>query len=122
MAAEHDVPVFSSEHAATEYAIALVKRRLAPMTEIRVQALLGDISCGELRFVVDGMRLRVERGEGLNGRWWLMEPGVSESDVVRTAFKAAITWEEHELRERFRYKGAAVFGPHIELDRLLRGS
>ena len=123
MAAEHDVPVFSTEHAATEYAIGLVKRRRAPMTEVRVQALLGDISCGDLRFVVDGMRLRVERpGSGLTGRWWLIEPAVSESDVVRTAFKAAITWEEHELRERFLYKSAAVFGPHIELDRLLRGS
>ena len=124
MAAEHDVPVFSDEDAATECAISLVKRRLAPMTDERVRALLGDISCGDLRFVVDAMRLRVERGAtgGLSGRWWLIEPGVSESDVVRTAFKAAITWEEHELRERFLYKGAAVFGPHIELDRLLRGS
>ncbi len=123
MAAEHDVPVFATEKDAAEYAISLVTRRRAAMTEDRVRALLADISCGDLQFVVDGMRLRVERdGGSLTGRWWLIEPEASESDVVRTAFKAAITWEEHELRERFLYKGAAVFGPHFEIDRLLRNS
>ena len=122
MAAEHDVPVFASEKEATEHAIALVTRRRAAMTEERVRVLLADISCGELRFAVEGMRLRVERDGGWTGRWWLVEPGASESDVIRTAFKAAITWEEHELRERFLYKGAAVFGPHYEIDRLIRNS
>ncbi len=122
MAAGHDIPVFATEKDATEYAISLLARRRSPMTEERVRALLANISCGDLQFAVDGMRLRLERSGGLTGRWWLIEPGASESDVVRTAFKAAITWEEHELRERFLYKGAAVFGPHFEIDRLLRSS
>ncbi len=68
MAAEHEVPVFAAEKDATEHAISLVTRRRAAMTEDRVRALLADISCGDLQFAVDGMRLRAERAGGLTGR------------------------------------------------------
>jgi hypothetical protein len=34
---------------------------------------------------------------------------------VRTLLKAAITWEEHELREKFRLDGRAIFNPHFEV-------
>ena len=121
MALEHGVPVFADEAEATRQAIALAQRRLGPMTEARLRALLADISCGDLRFATDGLRLRIEHPNGWTGRWWLVSATDSESDVIRTAFKAAITWEEHELRERFRYKGTAVFGPHFDVERLLRG-
>ncbi|MBM3797289.1 MAG: hypothetical protein FJW31_25315 [Acidobacteria bacterium] len=91
------------------------------MTEEHLQALLADISCGDLRFTTGGLRVRIENPNGWTGRWWLVNPTDSESDVIRTAFKAAITWEEHEPRERFRYKGTAFFGPHFDVERLLRG-
>lgn len=121
MALEHGVPVFDDEAGATRYAIALAQRRLSEMTEARLGALLADISCGDLLFATDGLRLRIQHPNGWTGRWWLVSATDSESDVIRTAFKAAITWEEHELRERFRYKGTAVFGPHFDVERLLRG-
>lgn len=121
MALEHGVAVFEDVAEATRYAIELAQRRLSAMTESRLRGLLADISCGGLHFAVDGLRLRVEDDAGWTGRWWLVEAKDSESDVIRTAFKAAITWEEHELRERFRYKGVAVFGPHFDVERLRRG-
>jgi hypothetical protein len=37
---------------------------------------------------------------------------------VQTALKAVLTAEEHEAREQFFYRGGAVFGPHINVDRL----
>jgi len=52
------------------------------------------------------------------GRKWLLSSFMTKSEVVATAFKAAITAEEHEARESFRYKGKMVFGPHIDVDAL----
>jgi len=52
------------------------------------------------------------------GRKWLLSPFMTKSEVVTTAFKACITAEEHEAREKFRYKGKMIFGPHIDVDAL----
>ena len=52
------------------------------------------------------------------GRKWLLSPFMTKSEVVTTAFKACITAEEHEAREKFRYKGKMIFGPHINVDAL----
>jgi hypothetical protein len=52
------------------------------------------------------------------GRKWLLSPYMTKSEVVATAFKAALTAEEHEARESFRYKGKMIFGPHIDVDAL----
>lgn len=120
MAKEHGVPVFDSVEDATRHAIGLIRTRSSPMCSERLGRVLADITCGDLRFATDGMKLRIEDASGWTGRWWLIEDGATESDVVRTAFKAALTWEEHELRERFRYRGNAVFGPHMDLDQITR--
>ncbi len=53
------------------------------------------------------------------GRKWLLSPHMTKSEVVQTALMAVLTNEEHEAREAFRYKGAAVFGPHYNIDDLL---
>jgi hypothetical protein len=37
---------------------------------------------------------------------------------VRTALKAVLTAEEHEARERFLFRGRAIFGPNIDVDGL----
>jgi hypothetical protein len=37
---------------------------------------------------------------------------------VRTALAAAIMAEEHEVRERFRYKNRRVFNPHYDVEKL----
>lgn len=52
------------------------------------------------------------------GRKWLLSPYMTDSEVVTTAFKAVITATEHETRELFKYKGKAIFGPHIDVEEL----
>lgn len=46
------------------------------------------------------------------GRPWLITPEMDASAIVRTAFLAVLTAEEHEIRENFRFCGEPVFGPH----------
>jgi len=53
------------------------------------------------------------------GRKWRISPRTSKSEFVQTAFVAIITAEEHEIREDFKYKGAAIFAPHYNVDALI---
>lgn len=53
------------------------------------------------------------------GRKWFLSPHMTKSEIVQTAFKACITAVEHEAREQFLYRGAAIFGPHFDVDDLL---
>lgn len=53
-------------------------------------------------------------------RKWMLSPHMTKSEVVQTAFKAVMTAEEHETREKFSYRGQPVFGPHFDLDQLVR--
>lgn len=53
------------------------------------------------------------------GRRWIIEADNTPWQIVATAFKACLTVEEHETREGFLYKGAAVFYPHHDLDELV---
>lgn len=53
------------------------------------------------------------------GRKWFLSPHMTPSEVVQTAFKAVLTAMEHEVRERFTYRGAAIFGPHFDVERLV---
>jgi hypothetical protein len=59
-------------------------------------------------------------GNKQNGRPWLVSPDATRSEVVQTALKAVLTAEEHEAREQFFYQGSAIFGPHLDVDALLR--
>lgn len=60
-----------------------------------------------------------EAPELQTGRKWLLSPWMTDAEIVQTAFKAVLTAVEHEAREQFRYKGAAIFGPHMDLDKLV---
>jgi hypothetical protein len=53
-------------------------------------------------------------------RKWLLSPSMTDSEIVLTAFKLAITSAEHRTREAFRYKGARIFGPHFDVEDLVR--
>lgn len=55
-------------------------------------------------------------GELQHGRKWILSQHMTKSEIVSTAFKAALTAEEHECREGFRYKGKKIFGPHFDVD------
>jgi hypothetical protein len=52
------------------------------------------------------------------GRKWRISYHSTRSEVVWTAFKAALTNEEHECREFFRYAGAPIAMPHFDVDEL----
>lgn len=53
------------------------------------------------------------------GRKWLLSQHMTRSEVVQTALMAVLAATEHEARERFRYRGHAIFGPHFAVERLV---
>lgn len=53
------------------------------------------------------------------GRKWDLSQHMTESEVVLTAWKAYLTFIEHEAREQFHYKGKKIFDPHIDVNALL---
>lgn len=55
---------------------------------------------------------------GRSGRRYL-SPDMTISQIVRALFGLALGYEEHEVREFFRYRGKQVFGPHIDVEALV---
>lgn len=51
-------------------------------------------------------------------RRWFLSPEMTRSEIVSTAFKCVLTSAEHRVREWFRYRGRAVYGPHFNVDAL----
>jgi hypothetical protein len=49
-------------------------------------------------------------------RKWRISPNITKSEFVQMAFTAVMAAEEHEIREKFKYKKAAVFGPHFDVE------
>lgn len=58
-------------------------------------------------------------GESWTSRKWYVSQHSTRSEVVQTCLKAVLTAEEHEAREKFLYRGRALFGPHLHVDELL---
>lgn len=58
-------------------------------------------------------------GEDQYCRRWVLDNSMSASDIIRTAWMATMAAEEHEARERFKYKGRKIFGPHFNVDQLV---
>lgn len=53
-----------------------------------------------------------------HGRKWLLNEHMVKSELVATALKAVLAAEEHEARELFKYKGKAIYNPHIDVEML----
>lgn len=53
------------------------------------------------------------------GRKWYISKHMCISEIVQTALAAIIMYEEHEVREFFKYKGQRPFGPHVDVDALI---
>lgn len=51
-------------------------------------------------------------------RKWLLDPDMTDGEIVQTAFKAVMTAEEHEARELFKYQHVAVLDPHYDVNKL----
>jgi len=48
-------------------------------------------------------------------RPWIVENESTESEVVRTIYKATEAAVVHELQEKFKYNGKVVYDPHTQL-------
>lgn len=57
-----------------------------------------------------------ERCERQSGRRWALSTAMTRSEIVQTCLAAVLAAEEHEARERFRYKGKAPFNPHLDVE------
>lgn len=53
-------------------------------------------------------------------RKWQLSPYMTDTEVVVTAFKAVLAAEEHECREKFKYKDQPIFSPHLDVNCLAR--
>lgn len=72
----------------------------------------------QVRFMADDATARTGQPGMIHGRKWWLSQHMTDSEIVQTALMAVLAAEEHEARERFTYKGRAVFGPHIDLGAL----
>jgi hypothetical protein len=55
-----------------------------------------------------------------SGRKWYISSHATKSEVVQTVLKAALTSAEHMVREHFTYQNVRIFGPHFDVDDLLK--
>lgn len=53
------------------------------------------------------------------GRKWYVSAYATDSEVIQTMLKAAITSAEHRVREHFLVDGVRAFGPHMDVDALV---
>lgn len=72
----------------------------------------GDAAYLKLHFVDP------ETGETHTTRGWRIERYMTISEITRTCLAAVLLAEEHEARERFLWRGRAVYGPHFNVERL----
>jgi hypothetical protein len=98
------------------------------MLTAQIEDIVADIKYKDWEFTTetdqfgDSLFLRVAfdaDGKRQYGRKWLISRHMPKSEIVLTALKAVITAEEHEAREAFRYQGVRIFGPHIDVDKLV---
>lgn len=58
--------------------------------------------------------------EPQHGRKWYVSKHATESEVIQTCLKAALTSAEHQVREHFLVDGVAPFAPHFDVEDLVR--
>ncbi len=78
--------------------------------------LYGYLQVGRWVYDVDDPKKEPELHRG---RKWLLSYHMTPGEVVQTVLKACLTFDEHEIREGFRYKGERIFGPHLDVDKLV---
>lgn len=78
----------------------------------------GDLDLFFIRLHVD--RIDVVTGNKSIGKSApvFIDKNWTDDQIVRQAFKCILGYEEHEVREKFKYKNKAIFGPHISLNKL----
>ncbi len=130
MAAAHGIPVFAAVEDAVQRAVTLARRTTLNLASLR--RILDDITFRDGHFLAEEIgggflvqlcleELDADSGvrQLFHGRQFYVSPQSTPNEVVRTAFKAVLTWEEHEARHRFTYRGAHLFSPHCDIEGLL---
>jgi len=52
--------------------------------------------------------------------WVSVSTQAGESRIVSAAFKVCLSSFEHRAREGFKYRGARIFGPHFDVNDLVK--
>lgn len=94
-----------------------------------IRAVLKDVDYRGWMFVVEeemgaaylqikwwGLDAETDQPGQLSSRKWRLSWHMTRSELVQTALKAVLAAEEHETRERFKYRGKPIFGPHLNVD------
>lgn len=100
-------------------------------TETHFREILNNIEYEDWTFLLetDPLALRIQATTEDNvkggiytwkGRKWILSKHMTDGEVVQTAWLAVQTASMHELRERFKYKGQAIFDPHYDIDKLVK--
>jgi len=76
----------------------------------------GDVIYLQVQFLAEDSDKKNSKMSIQKGRKWMLSKHMSKSEIIQTALKAVLTAEEHEIREQFKYRGKAVFAPHIDVD------
>lgn len=92
-----------------------------------VREILDDVECGDFRFRLTenehGMFLQAELWrENVNtGEWeWgrggksYISPYSAENELIQRALGSCLAFVEHEVREHFKWRGRAIYNPHID--------
>ncbi len=132
MAQVHGVPAFARVEDAVGEAIRLAHEARGHLSLAELESLLAQTTWRSRRFrasaLGEGFLVWIEDREPdassgtqqcWKGRSWFVHRSEAPSQVVQTLLKAALTWEEHEAREHFRFAGEPIFEPHLPLEALL---
>lgn len=132
MSLQHGVPVFKTVEDAVQHTIQLITAQAQRLTLEQIQTVLENIHFKDFSFIVepiDGgfhLQLRVREidvstgvSNLMHGRKWFVNEYADRNSIVRTAFKAVLTWQEHEARELFKYQNSSIFGPHLDVEDLV---
>ena len=97
--------------------VELMKSIVAPGFEFKVHFEGAPIPI-YLQVSFKAVDVQTEEVRSWTGRKWQLSSHMTKSEIVQTAFKAALTVIEHELRASFTYKGRPILGPHFDVDKL----
>ena len=67
----------------------------------------------QVQFVAED--LHTKKPELQKCRKWMLSYYMTDSEIVRTAYKAALAAEEHELQEFFTFMGQPIYRPHMDV-------
>lgn len=96
-----------------------------------IELILSEVICGDFQFLVNEykgspyLQIVFEAPDAETGepemqycRKWTLQYTMCDTEIVRTAYKAAEAAVIHELQESFRFQGARVFDPHLDINAL----